>query len=61
MKFQLNSPEGKAILAKALRGDFAHPGEYEILEMASVDLTQNAEWQSKDSFESSVGFRKAFS
>ena len=61
MKFQLNSPEGKVILAKARRGDFTHPGEYEILEMASVDLTQNAEWQSKDSFESSVCFRKAFS
>ncbi|MFM8860379.1 MAG: class I SAM-dependent methyltransferase [Methylocystis sp.] len=33
MKFQLNSPEGKAILAKARRGDFAHPGEIDAIQL----------------------------
>ena len=33
MKFQLNSPEGKAILAKARRGDYAHPGELDAIRL----------------------------
>ena len=33
MKFQLNSPEGKAILARARRGDFAHPGELDAIQL----------------------------
>lgn len=31
MNFQMNSAEGKAILAKARRGDYAHPGEEEAI------------------------------
>lgn len=33
MNFQMNSAEGKAILAKARRGDYAHPGEEEAIQL----------------------------
>lgn len=32
----MNSPEGKAILAKARRGDFAHPGEEEAIQFVAA-------------------------
>lgn len=35
MVFQMNSPEGKAILARVRRGDYAHPGEEEAIELVS--------------------------
>jgi SAM-dependent methyltransferase len=38
MNFQMNSPEGKAILAKARRGDFAHPGEEEAIQLVAAGL-----------------------
>lgn len=38
MKFQLNSPEGKAILAKARRGDFAHPGEVDAIQLVAAGV-----------------------
>lgn len=33
MNFEMNSAEGKAILAKVRRGDFAHPGEEEAIQL----------------------------
>lgn len=40
--FRLNSPEGKAILALARDGDYAHPGEEEAIRLAAglVDRTE---------------------
>lgn len=38
MKFQMNSSEGKAILARARRGDYAHPGEEEAIQLVVTDL-----------------------
>lgn len=35
MVFQMNSPEGKAILARVRRGDYAHPGEEAAIELIS--------------------------
>lgn len=37
MTFQMNSPEGKTILAKARGGDFAHPGEEEAIALIAAD------------------------
>jgi SAM-dependent methyltransferase len=41
MIFQMNSPEGKAILAKARRGDFAHPGEEEAIELVAAGVERS--------------------
>ena len=38
MTFQMNSPEGKTILAKARGGDFAHPGEEEAILLVTSGL-----------------------
>lgn len=41
MDFQMNSPEGKAILANARRGDFAHPGEEEAIQFVAAGLERS--------------------
>jgi SAM-dependent methyltransferase len=39
MKFRLNSPEGKAILALVREGDYAHPGEEDAIACAAETLS----------------------
>ena len=38
MRFRMNSPQGKAILALARGGDFAHPGEQDAVERVAALL-----------------------
>ncbi|GAB6046625.1 hypothetical protein JCM19379_04480 [Methyloparacoccus murrellii] len=38
--FSLNSPQGKALLALARDGDYAHPGEAETIRLACAGLAR---------------------
>lgn len=41
MKFRMNSPQGKAILALVRGGDYAHPGEEQAIEQVAQDLPRS--------------------
>jgi SAM-dependent methyltransferase len=41
MQFKMNSPTGKAILAKARSGDFAHPGEEEAIRLVAAGVNRS--------------------
>jgi len=41
MTFRMNSPTGKAILARARNGDFAHPGEEEAIRLVAATVDKS--------------------
>ena len=42
MRFRLNSPQGKAILAMVRGGDYAHPGEEQAIAQVAQELPRAA-------------------